>query len=53
MNNMNLVRMDIIDDVSLGIFVKEHKNILPKEIKKDYYCDVPFFIKDIDSTNKF
>lgn len=25
MNNINLVRMDIIDDVSLGIFVKEHK----------------------------
>lgn len=54
MNNTNLVRMDIIDDVSLGIFVREHKkNVVPKEIDKDYYCDVPLFVKDKDSINKF
>ena len=54
LNNINLVRMDIIDDVSLGIFVREHKkNVIPKEIDKNYFCDVPFYIKDNNSINKF
>jgi len=54
LNNINLVRLDIIDDVSLGIFVREYKkNVIPKEIDKKHYCDVPFFLKDENNINSF
>jgi len=52
--NMNLVRMDIIDDVSLGIFVKEHKkHVIPKEVSKEYFCEVPYFMNNSNSINNF
>ena len=52
-NNMNLVRMDIIDDVSLGIYVREHKNITPIEINKKHFYEVPHFSKYSNSISQF
>jgi|TARA_B110000114_G_scaffold173451_1_gene201062 hypothetical protein len=52
--NMNLVRMEIIDDVSLGIFVKEYKkDVIPIEIDKNYFYEVPYFMKDSNSIDEF
>ena len=53
-NNMNLFRMDIIDDVSFGIYVKEHKkNETLIEINKKHFYEVPNFSKDSYSINQF
>tara|TARA_Y100000385_G_scaffold49721_1_gene46470 strand:+ start:116 stop:892 length:777 start_codon:yes stop_codon:yes gene_type:complete len=52
-NNMNLVRMDIIDDVSFGIYVREHKNVTPKEINQKHFCEVPHFSKNSNSISQF
>lgn len=52
-NNMNLVRMDIIDDVSLGIYVREHKNITPIEINQKHFYEVPHFSKYSNSISQF
>lgn len=52
-NNMNLVRMDIIDDVSLGIYVREHKNVTPIEINQKHFYEVPHFSKDSNSISQF
>ena len=41
-NNMNLVRMDIIDDVSLGIYVREHKNVTPIEVNQNIFMKYLF-----------
>lgn len=52
-NNMNLVRMDIIDDVSLGIYVREYKNITPIEINQKHFYEVPYFSKNSNSISNF
>jgi hypothetical protein len=52
-NNMNLVRMDIIDDVSLGVYVREHKKVNPIEINQKHFYEVPHFNKDSNSISKF
>ena len=52
-NNMNLVRMDIIDDVSLGVYVREHKNVTPIEINQKHFYEVPHFNKDSNSISQF
>lgn len=51
--NMNLVRMDIIDDVSLGIYVREHINVSPIEINQKHFYEVPYFSEDSNSISKF
>lgn len=52
-NNKNIIKYDIIDDVSLSIFVREFKpGYIPEEIKHNlHYCHVPFFLNNNNLCN--
>ena len=52
-NNNNIIKRNIIDDVSLGIFIREYKNIEPSQVNSKHFCEVPFFNKDEQSINNF
>ena len=45
------MRKNIIDDVSIGIYVREyHKDIKPHQIDSKYFEEVPLFFKDTDES---
>ena len=50
LENKDLLKYDIVDDVSIGIFMKENrKDFLPEEIDKKYYVIMPCFLYQIDN----
>lgn len=49
-NNNDCLRQDIVDDVSFGIFFREHAyDIFPEEVGK--YIEVPYLIKNNNEIN--
>jgi len=45
----HLLKYDIVDDVSIAILIKENKeDIIPKEIDKQYFINMPCFLYQID-----
>ena len=53
-NNTHLIKKEIIDDVSFGVYIREHKkNIIPKQIDITRFCEVPYFTKNNNSISQF
>ena len=53
LENKELINRNIIDDVSLGIFVKEYKKTNAEQIDLQYFCDVPHFNNNLLSKSVF